>query len=316
MQYLDRPAPTYVARLSPALALLVVGLIAAGCGSERDSPSFDVGDAGVDTVADATRDADPTDVGPDSEPDAAPDSTEDTTADSAADSSGEADASCGGTHRMCNGTCTEILSNPDHCGKCGRSCGPGGQCVNGICDCPEDMLKCEGRCIDPTRNDDHCFTCGNACSDAKTCVNSVCVTSDPTTKILQLTNQARQTKTDCGKYGVKPASQPLTRNGELDKAAQAHAESMAQHGFFAHTDPTDNSTYITRVGRTNYKGTPVHENLARGLRQSAEMIVQGWLGSPNHCRGIANPDATEIGIGFVRTDSGMWDTYWVQVFGR
>jgi uncharacterized protein YkwD len=303
------------------LALMVAlsfGLfLVAGCGGEVDAPPFDTGDTvdtGADASPDAASDTEPDDLGAD----ATGDTPSDTGAgpDGQSDGSQGSDVSCSGTRRMCNGTCTELLSNPNHCGKCGRRCHPDAACINGICDCPEEMLKCDGTCIDPTSHDDHCFECGNACADGKACVNSVCVQADPTTKILQLTNQARQTQTDCGKYGVKPASQPLTRNAELDKAAQSHAESMAQHGFFAHTDPTDGSTYISRVGETNYQGTAVHENLARGLRQSAEMIVEGWLGSPNHCRGIANPDATEIGIGFVRTNTGMWDTYWVQVFGR
>jgi uncharacterized protein YkwD len=304
--------------LTLMVAVLLGGAFAAGCGAEADSMPFDVGDVGVDAPPDSASDTEPKDLGPDTSRDTAPDGQADTAdgADVEADGTQGSDVSCSGTRRMCDGTCTELLSNPNHCGKCGRSCHPDAECINGICDCPEEMLKCDGTCIDPTSNDDHCFECGNACADGKACVNSVCVKADPTTKILQLTNQARQTQTDCGNYGVKPASQPLTRNAELDKAAQAHAESMAQNGFFAHTDPTDGSTYITRVGETNYQGTPIHENLARGLRQSPEMIVEGWLGSPNHCRGIANPDATEIGIGFVRTNSGMWDTYWVQVFGR
>ena len=34
---------------------------------------------------------------------------------------------------LCDGACTELMSNPDHCGRCGRACGEGVECVEGRC---------------------------------------------------------------------------------------------------------------------------------------------------------------------------------------
>lgn len=225
--------------------------------------------------------------------------------------------SCSGTRRMCNGTCTEMLSNPDHCGACGNACPSGAACVNGLCDCESGLNMCGGECVDLTSNDDHCFRCGQACGARMMCQNSVCVENDPEASVLKFTNEARKTPTDCGKWGLYPAGPPLTRNAELDKAAMAHAKSMAKHDFFAHKDPTDGSDFVVRVQRTNYQGTATHENIARGLRQSARRVVDGWIASDNHCRGLANPGYQEIGIAYLKLSqpNGTWDSYWVQVFG-
>lgn len=58
----------------------------------------------------------------------------------------------------------ELSSDPQHCGKCGRSCGPGTTC-------------CEGQCVDLASDAHHCGACGNACGAGKLpgCCDGSCV---------------------------------------------------------------------------------------------------------------------------------------------
>lgn len=183
--------------------------------------------------------------------------------------------------------------------------------------CKSPRIRCNGSCIDPRSNDQHCDRCNNACGTGRTCEKRSCQRLSRVEAVIQHTNQARSTSTDCGQYGKKSAVPPVKGNAELHKAAQAHADSMAKNGFFAHKDPTDGSTFVVRVNRTNYSGRPVGENIAAGGRSySARQIVQSWVRSDGHCRNLANPDAREIGVGYAQSNSGKYGAYWVQVFGR
>ena len=288
----------------------------AGDPSDPDGGATGGGDTGTTPCPDADPAPDtgsPTGGADTGGPQTSPDTG--TSGGSGADTGSDDPENCYGSRRMCDGTCTELLSNPDHCGSCDLSCGDGQACVNGICECAAGQIRCNGACVDPTSNDDHCFQCGNACGAGMMCQRSVCVERDKPAAVLKYTNQARQTPTDCGQYGTKPAGPTLTLNPELTKAAQDYAERMAKHGFMAHTDPLDGSSFVQRVGRTNYTGYAIGENLARGVRQTAKIVVDGWIKSDGHCRNLANPDATEIGIGFAPSN-GRFDGYWVQLFGR
>ena len=317
-------------------SILLVGALLAlgGCqaGDADDGSPITLTDAGADTggqssdgtTPDATgsggSDAAPTDTSPRTDSSTETDTTSPSTPDpdtgdapdeDADETPDESPSDCTTTQRYCDGACEDVLEDPDHCGSCGFSCSDGASCVNGICKCAPGNIRCDGRCIDPTSNDDHCFDCGNACPQGKACVNSVCIEHDREATAVKLINQIRQTQTDCGQYGPK-----LERNAELQKAAQDYAERMAAKGFFAHEDPYDGSDFVERVSRTNYTGTALGENLSRGLRQSAERMVGGWKSSDSHCRVMANPNATEFGLGLAEPTSGMYDSYWVLLTGR
>ena len=55
--------------------------------------------------------------------------------------------------------CTEVLTNVDSCGACGRQCAVGREfCSNGRCECH----RCDGVCTDLTTAQ-NCGRCGNAC---------------------------------------------------------------------------------------------------------------------------------------------------------
>ncbi|MDI3521718.1 MAG: hypothetical protein PWR04_1706 [Anaerophaga sp.] len=125
-------------------------------------------------------------------------------------------------------------------------------------------------------------------------------------EMLQLVNDARMTRRLCGgkRHEAVP---PLKWNGKLAKAAQKHADDMADNDFFDHTG-SDKSTVVMRIEREDYLWMAVGENVAMGPR-SVEEAVEGWLESPGHCSNIMNGEFTEMGAALSRDGK-----YWVQVF--
>ena len=81
--------------------------------------------------------------------------------------------------KLCQRTCVDTSSDPAHCGKCGKSCPPGGRCVKGVCvapactesdDCPPPANPCRvavcsnGQCATAPR-----------CPAGATCDNGACI---------------------------------------------------------------------------------------------------------------------------------------------
>jgi hypothetical protein len=77
----------------------------------------------------------------------------------------------------CDGTCTNLVTDNDHCGSCDVSCGPMGICM-GQCYpvmCLPPTMACDHTCIDVTSDPANCGGCGNACPANKpTCNMGTC----------------------------------------------------------------------------------------------------------------------------------------------
>lgn len=78
----------------------------------------------------------------------------------------------------CDGSCTNLVTDNDHCGSCDVSCGPMqvcmGQCYPVICSPP--AMACDHACVDVTTDPANCGGCGNACpADKPTCNIGTCV---------------------------------------------------------------------------------------------------------------------------------------------
>lgn len=122
--------------------------------------------------------------------------------------------------------------------------------------------------------------------------------------ILLFTNIERR-RHDLGELGY---------NSELAKAAQHHAECMANNGYFNHigfdgSDPAERVKYLT-----NYHYQRVGENLFwRTPDNNPRAAVDGWMKSPGHRKNVLNREFTEIGLGYA-TDGH--NHFYVQVFGR
>lgn len=124
--------------------------------------------------------------------------------------------------------------------------------------------------------------------------------------LLQEVNAARASRRSCGSQAF-PAAAPLTLEGRLTAAAEAHSQDMFDHGFMSHTG-SDGSSVVDRVERQGYTWSALAENVAAGF-PTPESVVAAWLGSPGHCANIMNAAYTELG-------TGSEGVYWTLVFGR
>lgn len=76
--------------------------------------------------------------------------------------------------RNCNGAVDDgcevnVMSDPQHCGACGKQCGAGQPCITGKCGCPVGYEPCPGpggsiRCVDTQSDDFNCGSCGHMCT--------------------------------------------------------------------------------------------------------------------------------------------------------
>ena len=108
--------------------------------------------------------------------------------------------------------------------------------------------------------------------------------------------------------------QTLTVNPVLVAAAQAKADDMAAHSYFAHVSPqgVDPWHWFKQAGYNfDYAG----ENLAVDFSDSGA-VNAAWMNSPTHRGNILDPHFTEIGIATAEgTYQGHPTTFVVQEFG-
>lgn len=115
--------------------------------------------------------------------------------------------------------------------------------------------------------------------------------TENTNDFIKEINKYRSEGAPCSSGGLSP----LKWNNELAKAAELHSEDMYQNDYFSHTG-LNGSTFWQRVGKTDYQGQPMGENISMGQR-SVEEAVRAWINSPGHCRNIMNDSANDVGYG-------------------
>ncbi|WP_417523179.1 CAP domain-containing protein [Marinovum sp.] len=101
---------------------------------------------------------------------------------------------------------------------------------------------------------------------------------------------------------------PLRWSPVLEAVAQAHADDMAQRGYFSHRG-VDGASVGDRVRRAGYSWCAVAENIAQGQR-SLDAVLAGWQGSPGHRRNMLSAAMAELGVA-----RGPGNT-WVMVLAR
>jgi hypothetical protein len=87
----------------------------------------------------------------------------------------------------CNGYCTNLNNDFDHCGGCGAPCDdPGpyeqGACVAGACvyGCVAGAIVCNGTCTSVNSDPQNCGACGNVCpASAPHCIQGICGNCPP-----------------------------------------------------------------------------------------------------------------------------------------
>lgn len=101
----------------------------------------------------------------------------------------------------------------------------------------------------------------------------------------------------------------LAADPQLEQAAQAHTDDMADRGYFEHTTP-EGKTPDQRATEAGYAWSTVAENIASGA-DTPFAVVERWLQSPGHCSNVLSTKMADTGVG-VRQDKDLW----TQVFGR
>lgn len=86
---------------------------------------------------------------------------------------------CSPAQFLCDGACTDIYRDRDHCGGCGQACRPSQICQGGGCrtpplDCRQGETACD-YCTDVRVDSNNCGQCGNGCDPPTTCINGRCV---------------------------------------------------------------------------------------------------------------------------------------------
>jgi uncharacterized protein YkwD len=133
--------------------------------------------------------------------------------------------------------------------------------------------------------------------------------------MFALVNQARAQTQKCGSKTM-PAVGPVDYSDEIAKAAQAHAQDMADKTYFSH-DSLDGRAFDQRIAATKYRGSPGGENIASGF-PTAQETLKGWLNSPGHCVNLMDPDFDHMGLGLAFHNDSRYSnaiSYWVQDFG-
>jgi uncharacterized protein YkwD len=106
-------------------------------------------------------------------------------------------------------------------------------------------------------------------------------------------NEVRQ------KHGLKP----LRFSFRLARAAEAHALSMAEDGFFSH-ESADGTVFWKRIARWYGSASFSHWTVGENLLWASpdvlpEEAVQMWLDSPGHRRVLLSSAWTQIGLSAV-----------------
>ncbi len=132
-------------------------------------------------------------------------------------------------------------------------------------------------------------------------------------RVLELVNVARARARRCGGESFAAAA-PLARDRALERIALAYAQDMARYAFMDHTG-RDGSSPQQRISRAGYAWVEAGENLARGV-MNADAVVEGWLGSPEHCANLMRPAYTRMGVAFAVNPNDAAGVYWAQEFAR
>ncbi len=92
---------------------------------------------------------------------------------------------------------------------------------------------------------------------------------------------------------------PLTLDSQLDAAAQAKANDMAAHNYWAHNAP-DGKTPWTFIAASGYQYQAAGENLAYGFSSAGDTIT-GWMNSSEHRDNMLSASYQNVGFGIAQS---------------
>jgi len=105
---------------------------------------------------------------------------------------------------------------------------------------------------------------------------------------------------------------PVALNPQLNAAAQAHAQDMAQQNRAWHWG-SDGSSMLDRGRRAGYPGHVIGENISETYETEIETL-SAWMSVVDTRDVILNPAATQMGFGWYQEPSGK--IWWTMVTGN
>jgi len=152
---------------------------------------------------------------------------------------------------------------------------------------------------------------GSAAAGDKGAPQAVSIQSYSSTQCTLDPSEAKAILVECNAIRCEEGCEALAWNSRLAVIAEKAAQQMAlRESTFSH-DGADERFAEYPLGAGDTYG----ENLARseGIWPLASNVVNGWKGSPGHCRNILGP-FTACGIGVATDCSGI--TFVVQMLAR
>lgn len=113
----------------------------------------------------------------------------------------------------CTGSCVDLQTDANNCGKCGKSCAApangASNCVDGACliFCDPGFVDCGDVCVDTSADSDNCGSCGAKCRNGESCLSGICQTCAP--GLTECGGVCADLTTDlnnCGKCGADCAA--------------------------------------------------------------------------------------------------------------
>eukprot|EP01138_Halocafeteria_seosinensis_P012651 gb/GECG01012927.1/.p1 GENE.gb/GECG01012927.1/~~gb/GECG01012927.1/.p1 ORF type:complete len:356 (+),score=50.28 gb/GECG01012927.1/:1-1068(+) len=108
---------------------------------------------------------------------------------------------------------------------------------------------------------------------------------------------------------------PVRQNELLNSSAQAKAEDMSRHSYFAHENPFGKKPHDF-VNESAYQYVKIAENILVSTNTSENGCIASWMNSPHHRDNMLHGKFTEVGIGVTQgTYKGRLSWMLVQHFG-
>jgi uncharacterized protein YkwD len=103
---------------------------------------------------------------------------------------------------------------------------------------------------------------------------------------------------------------PLEVDPVLMELARGHAQDMIDRSYFSHTTP-EGETYKMRLAAKGIELTWSGENFYATTSPESQVVevTMDWLmGDPVHVRNILNANYRKVGVGVVKSSSGLYMT--------
>lgn len=126
-------------------------------------------------------------------------------------------------------------------------------------------------------------------------------------------NKARAAGANCGGRW-RPSAAPLTRENDLGRAAQAHADDMHRFNYFSH-DSKNHQSAFERVAMSGYTFAKVGEAIAAGVSEPAKVVAL-WLRNASSCDAVMDGHFRDVGLGLAFDRGAKLKVWWVANFGK